>query len=117
MCSGEDMSGEAQRTGGTYSGTMDPCAVVLFGASGDLATRKVIPALYDLATHNSLGPRYALMGFARTPMSDEAFRASSGEAAKTISEGGPIEPGKWQAFGANLFYQTGVYGVPRACAQ
>src|SRR5690242_376007 len=117
MCSGEDMSGEAQRTGGTYSGTMDPCAVVLFGASGDLAKRKVIPALYDLATHNSLGPRYALVGFARTPMSDEAFRASTGEAAKTISEVGPIEPAKWQAFGANLFYQTGDYGDPQAYAQ
>ena len=110
------MSAGTQRSAGTYSGAPDPCAVVLFGASGDLAKRKVIPALYDLATHNALGPRFALVGFARTPMSDEAFRASTGEAAKTISDIGPVDAEKWQAFGANLLYQTGDYADPRAYA-
>src|SRR5437879_4506869 len=43
----------------------EPCAVILFGASGDLARRKVIPALYDLAAHNSLASRFALSVFAR----------------------------------------------------
>ena len=51
----------------------EPCTVVLFGASGDLAKRKVIPAMYDLAIHNALGPRYAIVGFARTPMTEESF--------------------------------------------
>ena len=37
-----------------YGGAADPCTVVLFGASGDLAKRKVIPAMYDLAQNNSL---------------------------------------------------------------
>jgi hypothetical protein len=50
----------------------DPCAIVMFGASGDLAKRKLLPALYDLAVHSCLAPRFRLLGFARTSMSDES---------------------------------------------
>src|ERR1051326_1543652 len=87
----------------------EPCTVVLFGASGDLAKRKVLPAMYDLAVHNSLGTRYGVVGFARTSMSDDSFRVSSGEAARSISEVGPIDPGKWSEFASNLYYQPGDY--------
>src|SRR6266404_4322662 len=92
------------------SGVREPVTVVLFGASGDLAKRKAIPAMYDLALHKSLGPRYAIVGFSRTPMSDESFRKMVEEAAKSISEVGPIDPKKWQEFAANLYYQAGEYG-------
>src|ERR1700676_2743534 len=95
----------------------EPCRVVLFGASGDLAKRKVIPAMYDLPNHNSLGPRYAIVGFARTSMSDEIFRSASGEAAKSISEVGPIDPNKWNEFASNLYYQAGEYGNPEDFAK
>ncbi|HUI74427.1 MAG TPA: glucose-6-phosphate dehydrogenase [Candidatus Acidoferrum sp.] len=111
------MPGESARPGTAYSGAVDPCAVVLFGASGDLAKRKVLPALYDLATHNSLGSSYAIVGFARTAMNDETFRAGSGEAAKTISEVGPIDPEKWGKFSSNLYYNAGEYGDPQAYKQ
>jgi glucose-6-phosphate 1-dehydrogenase len=94
------------------AGPAEPCTVVLFGASGDLAKRKVVPAMYDLASHSSLGPRYAIVGFARTPMSDENFRAALGEAAQSISEVGPIEPNQWNAFASNLYYHAGEYGNP-----
>ena len=100
-----------------YGVTAEPCTVVLFGASGDLAKRKVIPAMYDLAQHNSLGERYAIVGFARTPMTDESFRTTIGEAAKTISEVGPIEPAKWDAFASNLYYSAGEYGDQNSYAQ
>src|ERR1700742_2165735 len=83
-----------QRSGG-YNINAEPCTVVLFGASGDLAKRKVIPAMFDLASHNALGSSYAIVGFARTPMNDESFRNSIGDAAKTMSELGPIDPQKW----------------------
>jgi glucose-6-phosphate 1-dehydrogenase len=99
---------------GSYAGVVEPCTVVLFGASGDLAKRKVIPAMYDLALHNSLGARYAIVGFARTGMSDDAFRTMAGEAAKSISEVGPIDPQQWNAFAANLYYHQGDYGNPVA---
>ncbi len=86
------MAEDTNRSGSLYGGMAEPCAVVLFGASGDLAKRKVIPAMFDLANHNSLGSRYVIVGFARTPMSDENFRATTGEAAKTMSEIGPVDP-------------------------
>jgi glucose-6-phosphate 1-dehydrogenase len=99
---------DANRSGAAT--TAEPCTVVLFGASGDLAKRKVLPAMYDLAAHASLGPRYAIVGFSRTAMTDEDFRSVVGEAAKTMSEVGPIDPNKWNEFSSNLHYQAGDYG-------
>jgi glucose-6-phosphate 1-dehydrogenase len=99
---------DANRSGAASAA--EPCTVVLFGASGDLAKRKVLPAMYDLTTHSSLGSRYAILGFARTPMSDENFRGVVEEAAKSMSEVGPIDPNKWSEFASNLFYQAGEYG-------
>jgi glucose-6-phosphate 1-dehydrogenase len=101
---------DANRSGGGNG--CDACTVVLFGASGDLAKRKVIPAMFDLARHNSLGPQYAIVGYARTPMNDESFRGSIGDAAKNMSEIGPIDPKKWEEFASNLYYQPGEYGKP-----
>ena len=106
------MSEETTHFGSIYGANAESCTVILFGASGDLAKRKVIPAMYDLAQYNSLGDCYAIVGFARTPMTDETFRNNVGEAAKTISEVGPIDPQKWSDFAANLFYAEGDYSDP-----
>src|SRR3977135_43599 len=103
------MAADTVRSGSVYGGVVEPCTVVLFGPSGDLAKRKVIPAMYDLAIHNSLGPRYTIVGFARTPMSDGSFRSALAEAAKSISEVGPIDPKQWDEFAANLHYIQGEY--------
>jgi glucose-6-phosphate 1-dehydrogenase len=103
------MPEESNRPSSVYGSTADPCAVILFGASGDLAKRKVIPALYDLAKNNSLGERYAIVGFARTPVTDESFRSLAGSAAATISEVGPIDPAGWATFASNLYYSAGDY--------
>ncbi len=105
----ETKTRDAGRPNGA-NGSAEPCTVILFGASGDLAKRKVIPAMYDLASHNGLGPAYAIVGFARTPMNDETFRSSVGEAAKSMSEVGPIDPKKWEEFASNLHYHSGEYG-------
>src|SRR6266702_2401239 len=117
MIKGETMAGDTGRSGSVYGGVAEPCTVILFGASGDLAKRKVIPAMYDLATHNALGSRYAIVGFAHTPMSEESFRTTLGEAAKTISEVGPIDPKQWDDFASNLFYCQGDYANQEAYAQ
>jgi glucose-6-phosphate 1-dehydrogenase len=111
------MAEETARAGSIYGGTADPCAIILFGASGDLAKRKVVPAMYDLAQNNSLGERYAILGFARTAMTDESFRSTLGEAAKTISEVGPIDPAKWGEFASNLHYSPGDYADQNSYAQ
>ena len=111
------MAAETSRSGSVYGGVAEPCTVVLFGASGDLAKRKVIPAMYDLATHNALGPRYAIVGFARTQMTEDSFRAGLLDAAKTISEVGPIDPKQWAAFASSLYYCAGDYANPESYAQ
>jgi glucose-6-phosphate 1-dehydrogenase len=111
------MAEETVRRASIYGGTAEPCAIVLFGASGDLAKRKVIPAMFDLAQHQTLGDRYAIVGFARTSMTDESFRGMVSEAAKTISEVGPVDPAKWDAFASNLYYSPGDYADQNSYAQ
>ena len=52
----------------------DPCVLVIFGASGDLTGRKLIPGLYNLACQELLPPRFSVVGFAITPMDSQGFR-------------------------------------------
>ena len=54
--------------------TASPCALVIFGASGDLAKRKLIPAIYELAREKFLPEKFALVGYSRSPMSDDEYR-------------------------------------------
>src|SRR6185312_8146819 len=54
--------------------TPEPCVVTIFGASGDLTARKLFPALYALAYRRLLPDRFAVVGSARTAMSDDGFR-------------------------------------------
>jgi glucose-6-phosphate 1-dehydrogenase len=111
------MAEDTAQSGSMYGGIAEPCAIILFGASGDLAKRKVIPAMYDLAQNKSLGERYTILGFARTQMTDDAFRSTLGEAAKTISEVGPIDPAKWDEFASNLHYCSGEYADQNSYTQ
>jgi glucose-6-phosphate 1-dehydrogenase len=91
----------------------EPCAIVMFGASGDLARRKLLPALYDLALHSCLAPRFKLVGFARTEMSDDDFRRTAGEfLPKPTSEGTASEIQK--EFLKHLQYFSGNYDDPEA---
>jgi glucose-6-phosphate 1-dehydrogenase len=60
--------------GELHGQSADPCVMVIFGASGDLTKRKLIPALYNLAKHNLLPKEFAIVGLARSGMSNEAFR-------------------------------------------
>src|SRR6202043_3884488 len=66
----------------------DPCTITIFGASGDLSRRKLIPALYSLAAQNCLARRFAIIGFARTPMTDEAFQKSAIDSIRKFAEPG-----------------------------
>ncbi len=89
-----------------------PCAIVIFGASGDLARRKLFPALYDLARHACLAPRFRLLGFARTSMDDNAFRDRAGE---FLPNNAPSASGyTQQEFQQHLSYFTGDYDDPQA---
>src|SRR5467141_2599050 len=110
----EDIEVDASPAGSVGSSVNEPCTVVLFGASGDLAKRKVIPAMYDLSINNALGTRYAIVGFARTPMSEDALRTALRDAAKSISEVGPIDPKRWNEFASIPYYSPGDYANPEA---
>src|SRR5712692_9391890 len=67
-----------------------PCTLVLFGATGDLTRRKLIPALYSLACQNLLPERFAIVAFARRPKTDEEFREDLRYAIREF--GAPCQP-------------------------
>ena len=62
-----------------------PCAIVIFGATGDLTHRKLIPALYNLAADGELPPSVTIVGFARRKKSDDEFRSDLEEATRKFS--------------------------------
>ena len=85
------------------------CVVTIFGASGDLAKRKLIPALYNLALEKRLPERFAVVGYARSEMSDEAFRDRMRAAVKEFSRTGLGDEAAWQEFANTLYYVRGGY--------
>jgi glucose-6-phosphate 1-dehydrogenase len=85
----------------------DPVAVVIFGASGDLSRRKLIPALYHLQAAGYLPDRYAVVGFARTPMSDEAYRDAMLQALRQHGEEGAAAVDADNQVVKALYYQRG----------
>ncbi len=84
-----------------------PCALVIFGANGDLTKRKLIPALYRLAYERRLPPGFAVVGNSRTAMSDDDYRAKMREATREFVEETPWEESIWSDFASGLFYEAG----------
>jgi len=89
----------------------DPCAVVIFGATGDLAHRKLMPALYTLARLGMLPAEYAVVGFARRPMTDDVFRR---EVAKSVLGDAtpPAAETTWEPFARRIFYVQADFHDP-----
>ncbi|MEW6718995.1 MAG: glucose-6-phosphate dehydrogenase [Thermodesulfobacteriota bacterium] len=83
-----------------------PCLLVIFGASGDLTRRKLVPALFSLHREKLLPDGFAVLGVSRTPYDDDAFRSALEEAAR--EEGGAsFDPAEWAVFSRRLSYQPG----------
>jgi glucose-6-phosphate 1-dehydrogenase len=82
----------------------DPCAVVIFGASGDLAKRKLIPALYRLVQERLLPAEFAIIGLGRTPVSHEEFRDKMKESVVEFSEAKRVDEEVWQSFAQGMQY-------------
>ncbi len=87
------------------SATPEPCVIVIFGASGDLTSRKLIPALYELDQAGSLPPGTSVLGVSRTPMSDEAWRKSLRPWAQEHARG--FDAQKWNDFAGRIHYFAG----------
>jgi glucose-6-phosphate 1-dehydrogenase len=86
------------------------CAIVIFGASGDLTKRKLMPALYRLAYDRRLSAGFAVIGVSRTPLGDEGFREKMREAVRGFSEDTKFDEDVWNAFARGLFYVAGDAG-------
>ncbi len=85
----------------------DSCAVVLFGATGDLAHRKLVPALFQLARGGSLPAEYAIVGFARREWADPEFRAQYHPALG--KHGGADFEEVWSRFAPRLVFAPGTF--------
>ena len=84
--------------------TPDPCVIVIFGASGDLTSRKLIPALFEMAQSEALPADACVLGVARTSLSDEQWRKELYPSAKEHAKG--FDESTWRQFAQRLFYQA-----------
>lgn len=91
-----------------------PCAVVIFGANGDLTKRKLMPALYRLAYEGRLAPGFAVIGISRTAMSDDDFRERMKDSVSKFLEDSPFDEDLWRSFARSLFYLAGDVSDPAA---
>ncbi|MGH3003428.1 MAG: glucose-6-phosphate dehydrogenase, partial [Gaiellaceae bacterium] len=83
----------------------DPCILVIFGASGDLTSKKLMPALYSLAYRRLLPEHFGIVGAARTEESDDEFRERMKQAVKDHARD-PFDDSVWDALAAGMRYST-----------
>jgi glucose-6-phosphate 1-dehydrogenase len=100
------------RAGIRLEKTAGPCTVVIFGASGDLTKRKLIPALYRMVQERLLPAELAIIGVARTAMESEEFRANMKAAIAEFSESKSVDEAVWASFAERLYYLTLDIGTP-----
>jgi glucose-6-phosphate 1-dehydrogenase len=86
---------------------VEPCTIVIFGASGDLTARKLVPALYHLAKDKQMPPTFRIIGFARREKTDDSWRAELRTALGQFSRTKPVDEKVWSEFAKNLFYCIG----------
>src|SRR5437899_2619279 len=91
----------------------EPCTLVIFGGSGDLARRKLVPAFYNLLLDGVLPSNYAVLGIGRKPLSDQDFRDGLREGVVKYSRQA-LDEGKWAEFERRLFYQAGAIDDPKS---
>jgi glucose-6-phosphate 1-dehydrogenase len=89
-----------------------PTAMVVFGGSGDLAHRKIVPALYNLELHRLLPQNFAFVGSSRSEYSDEDYRADMRKAVEEFSRTQPIQHQVWESFASRLHYVSGSSSDP-----
>jgi glucose-6-phosphate 1-dehydrogenase len=99
--------GEERRSAARAS---DPCIVAIFGASGDLTKRLLIPAFYNLACDGLLPKHFAIVGIARDEFSTEQFRAKMTADIQQFSTRASFDARVWEDFAARLYYSVGDFG-------
>ena len=101
-------------TAGTVATLLpQPCTLVIFGGSGDLSHRKLLPAIYNLALDGVLPTNFAVVGFAIDDLDDAKFRAFAKTGIEKFSRR-PIVPEHWADYERSLFYVKGSFSDPQA---
>src|SRR5690349_18654837 len=90
--------------------TPEPCVMVIFGATGDLTHRKLIPALYNNALEHLLPEGFSLVGFARRPWTDDTFRQEALESVNKFSRRRPVQPALWEQFVKGIYFVSSEFG-------
>jgi glucose-6-phosphate 1-dehydrogenase len=112
MADQEDaVEGNPLREGIATRSVPEACTIVIFGATGDLTHRKLIPALYNIAADGELPPGLAVVGFARRPKTDDEFRGELEEASRKFSRQS-VRDEIWKNFASSLFYHTSDFADP-----
>ncbi len=85
----------------------EPCVLAIFGASGDLTSRKLVPALFNLAGQNLLPHGFTVLGISRSPMSSEQFRSSLKASIFAAGVSTAVREGLWDSFAQGIYYLSG----------
>ena len=104
------------RVGMRSQRTPEPNTLVIFGATGDLTQRKLIPALYNLALEGLLPGGFSVVGFARRSKTNELFRSEMKSAADQHSRTKPLQASVWDGFASNLHYHQSEFTDPEGFA-
>jgi glucose-6-phosphate 1-dehydrogenase len=87
----------------------EPHVMVIFGASGDLTKRKLLPALYSLTRERLLPANFAVVGVARTHLQVDTFREEMKEGCNRFSRRRPVDENVWEDFGRSIFYHPAQF--------
>ncbi len=90
----------------------EPCVMVIFGATGDLTHRKLLPALYNLALEHPLPAGFSVVGFARRPYNDDVFRQQALDSVNEFSRQKPVNPQVWESFASGIYYLQSDFNDP-----
>src|SRR5947208_2856366 len=105
---GEQQQTNPLREGLSTRAVPQPRSIVIFGATGDLTPRKLIPALYNLAADGELPPAVAVVGFARREKNDNKFRRELEETTRKFSRQ-TVRDEIWKTFAQSIFYHQSEF--------
>jgi glucose-6-phosphate 1-dehydrogenase len=95
---------------------LEPTIFVIFGGAGDLAWRKLVPALFDLSQDRSLPAHFSIIAVDRVAMSDEKLRQRLHDGVNQFSRSGKAKPAVWNQFAKHVHYQQGDFKKPQTYA-
>jgi glucose-6-phosphate 1-dehydrogenase len=93
----------------TTAKNAEPCVLVIFGATGDLTARKLVPALYNLSREGQQPSQFACVGFARRPKDHAQFRSEMQEAVGKFSRAQPVDQDVWDDFSEQMYYHESSF--------